>query len=837
MKIKKALKKTYDSTKILPYLFAFLSPILILMIIFMVKGINFDGERFSIGDMQAQYIDMIIYFKHMIQGGESIFYSFTKGLGGDMYSTIIYYMLSPLNFISLLFSDGNIMQGIYFIILIKFGLCSLTMFIYLNYKNKNKKLYSTIFALCYALMAYNINNYFCIMWFDAIYMAPLVMMGIEKLVHEKKVMQYIICLNLSIVFNFYMGYMICIFSVLYFIYLVILKYKKSDKKEIFDTIIRFITSSLLSGLSACVIYLPAVIDIMKANRDSIGPNNTSIIGTINRLFIGSYGYDSFLSYYQPNLYCGCLALTLLVVYFFNKKKTEKEKYATIFFIVIFVLSIFIPTLNLIWHGGSFPVGYNFRFSFLLCAFLLMLGFNEITSITKIDKKTRNAILLFALLIGIYSFGYNDTFYSWFSIGLFAAYGLILCIKKSLKVVFITVLIIVELYVNTYICLIPANNPVSYKSFMDNICSNFDDDNTYRVSGSIYYGTNELTACYKSTTKGFYSTLNDNISKFYTNIGYTGGLNYYDENVSGPPLIPSLLGVKYIYSENRINNYELLKEIDVFKYNWDLDSEYKVTEYIYENKEALNFGYLIRGYRESYSSNALEYQNNVFKILSGSEKDILVHIQNGYNENSINSNYIYIITFTDTYQVIINDHVYESIPPYTIMAFENNALSDEIKIEVIDANGYYTDQYAAYYLDLSAYLTGINNLKANQLENVVIDKNTLTGTITAGDNATLALSVPYEKGWTIYVDGIKTEYYSMYDMFTAVDLEPGEHTIKMVYRTRMFDISLIISIISIILTIIYMILCSTNEKIIKFNMKIYNKFKSCFSKKNKRKKTK
>ena len=146
------------------YLVAALIPIIIMLIAFCVKGVWFDGEKLAFGDMQAQYSEMILYFRKVITGEESIFYSITKGLGGDMYATLTYYMLSPFNLIALFFKESNIMQAIYFIILGKIGLSGLTMYIFLNSKNKNKihtlifsfhLLHNLIFWLFYM---YNILN-------------------------------------------------------------------------------------------------------------------------------------------------------------------------------------------------------------------------------------------------------------------------------------------------------------------------------------------------------------------------------------------------------------------------------------------------------------------------------------------------------------------------------------------------------------------------------------------------------------------------------------------------------------------------------------------------------
>ena len=795
-KINKIIKNKYFY-----YLLSFFLPILILLIIFFIKGIFFDGERLSFGDMQAQYMDMLIYFKNILKGKESIFYSITKGLGGDMFSTVTYYMISPINLIVMFFKDANIMQAIYLIILIKFGLTSLSMFTYLNYKDPKKKKFAILFSLAYALMAYSINNYFCIMWFDAIYMVPLVLLGIDKLINSNNSKIYIFTLFYTIFTNYYMGYMVCIFSVIYFIYSLLMKYTLKDKKVLFDVIIKFITCSLLAGLMACVIYLPSIVDVMKANRSDITDNATSIQSLLTRLFIGSYNYDNLLSYYEPNLYCGFITLILVILYFFNDKHTDKEKYILGTMVLTFILSIFVPKLDLIWHGFSYPIGYNYRFTFIFTAFFISIAYQEFSS-KSIPRNQKNAILGLALLLGMYSFSYNDNIYSWLSVFLVILYSIILFSKSKFRNIILSVLVIFELSFNAYISFFEAKNKTNFDNFVNEIVPNFGDSNTYRVAGDIYYGTNELTASLKSTTKGFYSTMNNNISDFYNLVGMSGGPNYYEGNIQSPPILSSLFGVKYIYSDSPLLNYEKVNEVTTTKL---IDDNYvDDTDYIYINNNALNFGYIIRSNKNvSENVNPFMYQNLLIKNYSGLEKDILLPLENGYNENLIDSKYIYMILFEDVKYFTINGMTYNDYPTGTIIAIENNFNTNDIEFKMYNEYDEETNNYICYYLDLGNFNSAINNLRLNQLENIKINKNKITGKISVGYDATMVLSIPYEKGWTVYVDGVKTSYYQLNKVFMAIDLKSGNHNIKLVYKSPTIYVGLFISLMSCIMAYIYL----------------------------------
>ena len=782
------------------YFLAFIIPILILFGVFCASGVWFDSEKLAFGDMQAQYIDMLVYIRSVFLGENNLIYSIIKGVGGSIYSTFAYYMVSPFNLLLLFFKTKDIMNAVYIIILLKIGLSGLTMNILLNYKNNKNKLINLALSICYPLMAFVICSYFCVMWLDVIYMVPLVIIGIEKLVKENKVKFYMITLFITLVFNFYLGYMTCIFSAIYYIYLIVTNYTLDDHKEIIRITIRFIMSTLVAGLLAAFIWLPSVVEMFKTARGDTA-TVTNIPSVIRTLFIGSYDESNMLFYYQPEIYCSMLVLLLIISYVTNRKNKGFNKAATITVFLIFFLSILIKQLSYVWHGFSYPIGYNFRFTFLMCLFAILIAHKEITNIDRI-KKPQVLTIIFILLIGaIYVSSQYNEFGAWLSLGLILVYTIIMAsnIQKKAKSILILILVIIELSVNAGLSFYKAENRSNFSDFVVDICESFDyKDNTYRVTGYDYYGTDELIGCNKSSTNGFYSTINSNIANFYNKVGLTGGANVYNDNLDNTPIIDSLLGVKYIYSNKLLNNYKLIDTKTVVKNEPSNDIYYEEKNYIYENPYSLEFGYLIDNYKKLSNLNAFEYQNEMFKNISGisDEKNVLKQIISGRKNSKLSdSKYIYIQPLSDNNGIRINGVEYRELDKGKIYQIENTWNKDEIEIEY---HGYGNNEnsFYAYYLDTELFEEKINYLKTRQIENIKIDKSTITFDITSSDDSKLMLSIPYEIDWNIYVDGKKVKYEKLYEMFIGLDITKGTHKVEMKFENKTLLYGIIISALTL-----------------------------------------
>ena len=60
-----------------------------------------------------------------------------------------------------------------------------------------------------------------------------------------------------------------------------------------------------------------------------------------------------------------------------------------------------------------------------------------------------------------------------------------------------------------------------------------------------------------------------------------------------------------------------------------------------------------------------------------------------------------------------------------------------------------------------------------------------------------LPIPYEKGWTVYINGKKSEVLQANYAFMGLSLKEGINTIELVYYPPYFFLSLFITIVSFI----------------------------------------
>ena len=256
--------------KLYKYILSFIIPVVLLLIIFALLGIYPFGKNDLLWfDTQAQYIDFLSYWQDVIKGNASVFYSFGKNLGGNMFGLFTYYLTSPIDLIVVLFSKIDLPQAFMTIILIKIGLCGVFFRYYLEHSRfithskSHTGLKKLIFSCSYALLSYNIVYCMSHMWLDCVMMRPLIFLGIERIVEEKKWGLYLASFTIAIIGNYYIAFMIAIFTIPYFIYMLLWNNQDKKFKEIIvnnkDRIWMYVRISLIAVLIAGIIIIPTII--------------------------------------------------------------------------------------------------------------------------------------------------------------------------------------------------------------------------------------------------------------------------------------------------------------------------------------------------------------------------------------------------------------------------------------------------------------------------------------------------------------------------------------------------------------------------------------------------
>lgn len=120
---------------------------------------------------------------------------------------------------------------------------------------------------------------------------------------------------------------------------------------------------------------------------------------------------------------------------------------------------------------------------------------------------------------------------------------------------------------------------------------------------------------------------------------------------------------------------------------------------------------------------------------------------------------------------------------------------DAEITLSFSKGYYTfDSIEFVSIPMNDYSERIASLSENTMENLKIEPNRISGTITADKAEWLCLSVPYSDCWTAVVDGKETEIHRANTAFCAISLEQGEHTVEFRYSNRIVKYSAALTVI-------------------------------------------
>ena len=821
--------------KYLPEILTFIVPILIMLISCIVnKTYPFGKEILPKYDGYYQYAGFTSYYKNVLLGNESLFYSFKGLLGYNFYATSIYYMFNPTNLLCIFSTSKNILEYYTFIILLRIGLSGFTMCKYLKYKFKNQSnLRYIIFSISYALMAYNVCYFFNYMYFDTVVLFPIVVLGLDKLIYERKNRLYIISLTLSIISNFYIGYMVCIFSLLYFIYNIFIY--KLDKDIIKD----FIISSLLSGFMCMIIIIPEASELLKgkallytSNKTEYFKFNMNFLNIFYKFLPGSTSnYD--LKYGMVNIYVSLFVIILVIKYFFNKKISKKERITTLIFILFFLLSISFNLLDFAWQLFQRPIWYPNRYIFTFSFFLITIAMKEITNITyKTNIKENLIIIISFILLTLYSIIslkiHNDNLkIISYILGIILILQYTFFLNNKNAKYLLVMLFFIEVTTNAIFTLkimgktttmtqYKTNEEINEKAVKHIKEIENKDNNFYRMELSTstvhnspsllnYNGINHFNSVKNAKTLNF-------LNKFNYQVTDDTSVEFNNYN----PYLTSLLGIKYINGSKDEMYYE---------------NVYNENPYMYLNKDALSLGYMI--YNKEFKESNSSYQNTENLINSMLNTDIkrykVIDNFNGkdteikeidnkkyvISKTSIKieiedkaSNSMFLIpsrniSFVASYSIFINDEEIKDAVIKQSPIFINKG--DTYKI-IIKSNLSKTELNSLkwYQINYDKYIETINELKKNEFNITKYNKdNHIEGNIDVNnDKNVLLLTIPYDKGWNIYVDDNKINYDICFDSFICLDLDKGKHDIKMNYVPSGFIVGLIISSLAFIVTIIY-----------------------------------
>ena len=200
--------------------YAFAIPFALMYLIYLAMGVHpFGDGSVLVLDLNGQYVSFYEALREFVYGDASLLYSFSRALGGEYMGIVAYYVASPLSYIVALFPKDRILEALLLLFLIKTGLCGASMGFYLHKVSKKiNKTSVVVFSIMYALCAYAVVHQNNNMWIDSLIWLPLLTYGIEQLIKNGKYKLYVVSLAMSLISNYYIGYMMCIYTAAYFMY-------------------------------------------------------------------------------------------------------------------------------------------------------------------------------------------------------------------------------------------------------------------------------------------------------------------------------------------------------------------------------------------------------------------------------------------------------------------------------------------------------------------------------------------------------------------------------------------------------------------------------------------
>lgn len=787
----------------------------VLSVIFFIKGYYpFGSQSIIWSDMHEQITAMYYHFYDSIYNSKSLFVDFNSGGAINFVGVLAYYILSPFTLIILFFPRELIDNAVSIIVALKILLSGLTCLYFISKTfNKIDDNYKIILSLLYAFSSYSLTLYIITPWIDIVYLFPMLLLGLKKLLDLKSSKLYIITLSISLICSFYITFIVLLFIIFSsFLYLYIFK-KENIKKAIFHLGV----ATIISILIASVILIPSFIQIFASQRASI--NLAEIVNSKFGPLSDKIAY----------LFGSTILIVFSLLILLNFKKHKKFTIFLFLNLLLLGLPLIIEPINKMWHFGSY-VYFCYRYGFIIVLFLIIGAGYYLTNLDSMKKYPIIVSKIIPLLLLIITFIVMFVIFYKYRFRIFLAIDSLTFTRDKIALlslffvsllIFITVLIlfftnkkesnftIIFLYIIT-ISQILFNSYFYFNKYDSNYLNN-----QYNWMEEIY-DINLLKDKYyvKETNRiliSNYGMVSD-IRTFSNFTSLVDKTNYetmimlgYDsygndtEAIGGNLFTDIILAQKYIISDRKISDsyYHYVNDIDNYLYIYEFSN--------------LPFGFVINNNSSiKNAKNSMEASNIIYNSITNNDNifDIekLDALENKYfisgkkrlyldidfNINNKRNNY-------NLFDIYVNGNLlYQSIPNTNRNGtlYLGEFLDEEVEIKIVSLKENNIKDINLGILDLQK----IDDFLNNYGKNVDIEFNHNKMIISTNGNNNDLLFLPIT-----YLDNYKCsthEIFRVYDNFIGIKLHDGENIIEISFIPKGFIIGIIISFIGIVFFIIW-----------------------------------
>lgn len=819
------------------YWLSFLLPAAILFVSYIIFQVWPFGERSVLSlDLNAQYVYYYDYMYDVFAGKESIWYSWSRNLSGEFMGIIGYYLASPFNLLVWIYPREFITEGLMTMMLAKAGAAGLTCAFFLRRHRGCSRTTTVSFSVMWALCGYFIVQTMNPMWLDGVVALPLIAIGVERICDKRKFILYVFSMVYIFVANFYIGYMIGIFSALYFLWY-ICSGKSANKQfgEYCGSVLMYGAGSVCAILMSCFMILPVYKSLSNGKFEFSDPDyslaeNFNIADIFIKLFPTEY--DTVRMEGMPILYCGTLALVCAIMYFTCRSFKARERISGAVFIGFMVLCMYIRPVDMMWHGGQMPNWLPYRYSFMVSFLLIVFGAQAFDKLNKVPGKSfgKAFVILLAMLLYADLADDGEHYDQVLTVGIpLVILAIVLILtwvyrrKMASKVLCISLVSFVcaEAGLNTAQSLYRMHDDIVFstrESYRWDIPLTREvteqihesDPDFYRMEKTFHRCVNDPIALRMYGMSHSSSTLNARTIELLKSLGFAGREHYtrYD---GATMFTDDVFGVRYIFATDK----------KTVPYTETVPVETDTAIKVYKNTDDLGIAYLadknIIGYDiNEYSP--FQAQNKLALMLTGKKggaifkaiDDVTFDSDNirigsttdahySYRKSNADADawisytvtasadgpvYMYLPTkYERETQLFVNEvyrgnyFLYEN---YSIEYLGTYKKGDQfrVKLKLLDDVVYFTNAWF-YYIDeaaLDKFNSTIQNLNADT-ELTRTGGCTLELKVSAAEDCALFTTIPAEEGWTATIDG---EYVSLEttlsDSLLCLSVPEGEHTI-------------------------------------------------------------
>lgn len=734
----------------------------------------FGDNSFLTNDLKYQYIDLFAWFRRVLLGEASLRYSFSQGLGMNTWGLYSYYLASPFNLLCALFPADKLTLFVFVISALKLGCIHISSAWYVQKRFDLPKPAAFLLSLSFTFCSWTISNLRNPLWIDCLILLPICAYGCYELIRKQRMIRLVIATALNVMFCWYTAYIsilfLCIFVLVEFVDYV--AEEGFSWKLMLDRALRFAGAIALGLLLSAWTFLPTILAMSKGGPVlALGPLLKTSLKSLIRGFLPCMWVSNEST---PQFYCGIVMMLLAVSLLVNRTVSIKTRIATLVVTIILVASSVLSPLEYIWCGMRVPNGFYSRTAFLLSFFALWAAGHALQAL-KNQPKLRQAyrpvvIMPLLALTAIELFANAHVMWN----QLYTGYS-----EKANSA-----------YVAT------ATDTIT--TIQDQTSASFYriDRTTTRVDSAAL---NEGLALGYNQLSSYSSANNPQAIALLNSLGYSS-VGEFSTRYAEPILaVDALLGVKYAIAEHAPSGYAAMTEIA------------DTASAVYENPYALSVGVMTSNDIQNCTlkgENPFEKQNDLYSKILGREVMLYTKIEakNTEDDENLRQWNATVPSGSIGYLYINKDATAGSYWPVTLTIdqrtigneawrFDNNIrqiadASDapsQHTVSIGVAEGY-TDmpqdnEPVFYALNLDVFEQIISELKTSEFIPTVFEDGRIEGEYTAKDDGNLLLSVPYDEGWNVTVNGTAAELTPAADKgLSSLNIQKGANRIVMTYKT-------------------------------------------------------